>query len=69
MSVKYINLTDIVCFIMQLITHTKVMSLNRITVPKEVMGTLNLIEGDIAAFYEDKGNVVIKKGSIVPAED
>lgn len=56
-------------FIMKLITHTKVMSLNRITVPKDVVSILNIKEGEIVAFYEDEGNIVLKKGSIVPAED
>lgn len=54
---------------MQLITHTKVMSLNRITVPKEIVSLLSIKEGEIVAFYENEGNIVLKKGSIVPAEE
>lgn len=54
---------------MRLITYTKVMSLNRITVPKEIVSLLGIKEGEIVAFYEDDNNIVIKKGSIVPSED
>lgn len=56
-------------FIMELIRHTKVMSLNRITVPKNIMELLNLKQGEIAAFYENNDHdIVLKKGVITPAE-
>lgn len=33
----------------------------RITVPKKAAEALDLREGDIVGFYEDSGNIILKK--------
>ena len=33
----------------------------RITIPKKAAEALNLREGEIVGFYEDSGNVILKK--------
>lgn len=39
------------------------------TIPKEVRKLLNISEGDIIAFMEEEGNIIIKKALVVPAKD
>jgi len=56
---------------MQLLTYTKIILNNRITIPKLIVEHLNLKEGDTVAFYEsDEHEIVLKKANvnIIPVE-
>ena len=48
------------CVIMQIIGTSKVSTDLKVTLVKDVQQKLNAQRGDILAFYEDKGLVVIK---------
>lgn len=39
------------------------------TIPKEVRKLLDISEGDIIAFMQEEGNIIIKKALVVPAKD
>ncbi|MBH8605583.1 AbrB/MazE/SpoVT family DNA-binding domain-containing protein [Thermoactinomyces sp. CICC 10522] len=39
------------------------------TIPKEVRKLLDISEGDIIAFMQEEGNIIIKKALVVPDKD
>lgn len=39
------------------------------TIPKEVRKLLDISEGDIIAFMEEEGNIIIKKALVVPTKE